>query len=471
MSPKIIVVGEPVKSAAFSPDDAVIAVLSSKGITLFDASSGARLRHVDAALTKDGSLENLLWIRPDTLVTWRFDAIQVVTLEGDRAQVRPVPCDDVQAVAASPEGDALLVVDGAEARARVVSLGTLESRTIRKLDRLPVASWSKEGIALFCQVDGKPGRAELFTPAGEVVVKLATPKWEQVGAVGVIDGALAAVVNNREIHRIRAGEKKATVTEVERDVDPAVLRGDLRLAVFCDDVCTLPDGELLGSLPEGWLTTVLSHDGSRALLSDPDRAEFAVAEVPQPKKRAKEKEAKAAPRPGLDERAWALVVYGVGVDEVPGERVAAIAAEVAAIAPGAIAVIDGMVEEGLFERLFAGVLVASTSKALAQRASAQAVEIGDAECKAAREKFAAIRGELLAALGRHDLAAEEDPRFYLLQAGPNASATLTAKKGSTLREVEEEGEKARKKVEVSYDATLSTCVQITGPVTLTVAYL
>lgn len=85
MSDLVISAGEPVKSAAFSPDDTQVAILTAAGLTFFDATTGARIRRVDLALTKDGSLENLDWIRPDLLVAWRFDAVQLVTLAGEGA--------------------------------------------------------------------------------------------------------------------------------------------------------------------------------------------------------------------------------------------------------------------------------------------------------------------------------------------------------------------------------------------------
>lgn len=469
MSHKTISAGAPVKSVAFSPDDTTIAALTPEGITFFDVASGARVRHVDAALTRKG-LEELLWIRPELLIAWHFAAIRLVTLVGDGIEVKAVPCARVQAVVASPEGDALLVVDGGEPEARVVTIATLETRKLRKLDESPVAAWAKEGIALASQVDGKPGKAELLSPRGETLIKLPTPKGQQVSAVGVIEGALAAVVANQEIHLLRAGEKKPTATKVAADVDPALLRPDIGLGVFCDEVCALPSGKSLGTLPEGWLTTRLSHEGRWALMSDPDRADFLLAEVPQPKVGGEKKG--AAPRPGLDGRAWALVVYGVAVDGIEGAQVAGLYADIAAAGPGATAVIDGMVDDDLFERLFAGVVVASTSTEPTQRATTQAVEIGEAERTAAKARFEALRGPIGAALARHDLEVEHEPGFWLVQAGPNASATLTAKKGGALRAIEDEAKaKAKKKIGVSYDATLSTRVEIEGAATLTVTYL
>jgi hypothetical protein len=100
------------------------------------------------------------------------------------------------------------------------------------------------------------------------------------------------------------------------------------------------------------------------------------------------------------------------------------------------------------------------------------VEFGDAACAAARERLAALRGEIGALLARYRLEAAGEPALHLLQAGPNASASLSAKKGSKLREVDEDGVGgARKTVEVSYDATLSTRVETKGTVTLSVACL
>lgn len=481
MSDLVISAGEPVKSAAFSPDDTQVAILTAAGLTFFDATTGARIRRVDLALTKDGSLENLDWIRPDLLVAWRFDAVQLVTLAGEGASVKPVPCAKVQALRPSPEGDALLIVDGAKAAARVVTLATLESTALRKVDELPVADWTKEGIALWSAVDGKPGKAELLGRGGESLITMSTPKWEQVTAVSAVQGALAAVVANGELHLMRAGEKKAKVVELPGDADPAWLWPELGLAVLSDTVCSLPEARELGTLPEGWMTTTLSHDGRTALLTEPDRDEFQLASVPQPKKRgkkaeaaagaaaeAKSAEAKPAPRPGLDGRAWAVVIHALAVDGVEGEQVATLVEEAAKL--GATAVIDGIREDGLFERLFVGVVAASTSKAATQRATAEPVELGDAACAAAEEKFAALRPAILALLARHDLEAEGDAALYLLQAGPNASATLAAKKG--LSEIDEEGTaEPRKKVEVSYDATLSTRVRTKGPATLSVRYL
>ena len=478
MSHQTISAGAPVKSVAFSPDDSTIAALTPEGITFFDAPSGARVRHVDAALTRKG-LEELLWIRPELLIAWHFAAIRIVTLVGDGIDVKDVPCARVRAVESSPEGDALLVVDGGEPEARVVTIATLESRKLRKLDECPVAAWAKEGIALASQVDGKPGKAELLSPEGDSLIKMPTPRGEQVSAVGVIEGALAAVVANQEIHRLRAGEKKPTVTTVTADVDPALLRPDVGLGVFCDEVCALPSGKSLGTLPEGWLTTLLSHDGRWALMSDPDRADFLLAEVPQPKvggKKKAPKEKAAAPRPGLDGRAWALVVYGVAVDGIDGAQVAGLCEDIAAAGPGVTAAIDGMVEDDLFERVFAGVVVASTSKEPTQRATAPAVEIGEPERAAAKARFEALRAPIVAVLARHDLEVEQEPGFWLVQAGPNASATLAAKKGGALRAIQDEDEdggeaKAKKKIGVSYDATLSTRVEIEGAATLTVTYL
>jgi len=468
MKPLTLLADEPIKAAAFSPDDTTVAILTTKGLTFFDATTGERRRHVDAALTAEGKLENLLWVRPDLLVAWRGGAIQVVTLDDAGVTVKPIDCEGVATVVPSPEGNELLVVDRSEGTcARIVDGKTLTSRLLKKLDEFPMASWSAGGIALWSQVEGKPGRAHLLSPKGEALIDFTTPRYKLATAVGVIGGALAVVLVSSELYLKQAGDKKPKIIELEGDVDPAELRGDLGLAVFCEDVRTVPDGALCCTLPEGWLTTFLSHDGRLALQTDPERTELLVVPV---SRQAQSSATTGASLPGLDGRPWALVVFGFCVDGPEGDRVAALAHDMAALDPEGVAVIDGMIDDGLFERVAVGVRVASLSKAPTQRASSQPVTFGDDECHAAKAKFTALQSKVEALLAQHELEVDSEPGFFLVQAGPNASARLTANKGSELREVDDEGKK-KKKVEVSYDSTLSTRIEMKGTMTLDVSYL
>jgi hypothetical protein len=434
-----------------------------------------------ATLTRPG-LENLLWVRDDVLVHWHFEAVHVIRVSDTGIDVKTIECEDVQVLVASPTGQELLVVDGADgAQARIVTLTTLKSRPLRKLAKFMMASWSEAGIALWNQADGKAGRAELLSPNGDVLIQFPTPRDELVWAVGTIDGALAAIVDNQTLISKRADDAKHTTVELPDgvDVNPAEIRGDLGLVVLCSDVYTVPHLNRCGTFPsESWLTTILSHDGTRALLTDPDRAELEVVPVPKANDTTN---VSATPRPGFDERVWGFVVHGVVVElaDDRARKAAALFDDVAAVlGTQVVAVIDGSssADDGeCFDRVVVGVAAASISGVAKQRAPRTAVELGDPECERARQRFAKLHGDITALLRRHELSQDGEAGLFLVQAGPLAQATLTAKTGSELRHVEtDEGERPKKKkvkkVVVAYESEASARVEVKGPMTLTVAY-